>query len=167
MTHKRVVAAVISIWLFSVFLSFIKVSKNIVPSIVIVIIFSLCFICTTFIYCNVYKAVKHHTNQIQALQLQQDAQNGETTNFARLRKSAVCTFYVFLVFVICYLPGYCAMITKIIVSKPNTTVESFILYSWTLLFLNSSLNPIVYCWKMRHIRHAIMGILQNVIPSRN
>ena len=116
-----------------------------------------------FFYCKIFKVVKPHTNEIQ---VQQDAQNDETTNFARLRKSAAFSFYVFLVFVICYLPGYCAMITKIIVSEPNTTVESFILYSWTLLFLNSSLNPIVYCWKMRHIQHAIMGILQNVIPSQ-
>ena len=163
-THKRVVVAVISIWVFSVFLSIINISKNITNSLsmILVIVFSLCFICTAVIYYKIYIAVRRHTNQIQALQVQQESQNEEMTNFARLRKSAVGTFYVYLVFVLCYLPVYCMMITHIIVSKPDTVIDGFRLYSWTLLFLNSSLNPIVYCWKMRHIRHAIMDILRNI-----
>ncbi|KAL9957515.1 hypothetical protein ACROYT_G039154 [Oculina patagonica] len=41
------------------------------------------------------------------------------------------------------------------------------LYTLTLMFLNSSLNPVIYCWKMRHIRQAIMGILRTTFPRRN
>ena len=31
--------------------------------------------------------------------------------------------------------------------------EKVFLLSLTLVFLNSVLNPVIYCWKMRHIRH--------------
>ena len=154
MTHKRVVAVVISIWVLSAFLSLIMLW---IPKMIlfIVIIFGLCFISTTIIYYIIYLAVKRHTNQIQALQVQDVAQNGEMANVARQRKSAVSTFYVYLVFSVCYLPLHCTFIAYIIISGPNNILNSLLLYTQTLVFLNSSLNPIIYCWKMRHIRHRL------------
>ncbi len=169
-THKRVVAVVISIWVFSVFIPLFMTFTNITSKQAVftfIFIFSLCLISTTVIYYKIYEAVRRHANQIKALQVQQEAQNDEMANFARLRKPAVGTFYVYLVFVICYLPGYGSVITQTIVSEQNSTIVAFILYSWSLMFLNSSLNPFIYCWKMRHIRHAIMDILRNAFARPN
>ena len=38
-------------------------------------------------------------------------------------------------------------------------------YGLTLMFLHSSLNPLIYSWKMRHIRRAILTILQNILTD--
>ena len=47
------------------------------------------------LYCKIYLAVQRHRNQIQAFQVHQVAQNGETgENDATLRKFALGTFYV-------------------------------------------------------------------------
>ena len=164
-THRRVVAVVISIWVFSTLLSFMNNTQFVM--IVFAVILGLCFICITIIYLRIYFAVRRHTNQMQALQVQQELQNDEMTNFARSMKSAVATFYVYLVFVICYLPGFCSVISFIKATKPTSALNDFRLYSCTLIFLNSSLNPVIYCWKMRHIRHAIMDILRNIFPSQD
>ena len=32
------------------------------------------------------------------------------------------------------------------------------------LSINSSLNPLIYSWKMRHVWHVIMEILRNILP---
>ena len=32
----------------------------------------------------------------------------------------------------------------------------------TLVFVNSCLNPLIYCWKLRHIRRTIRMTLRNV-----
>ena len=32
-----------------------------------------------------------------------------------------------------------------------------------LIFLNSSLNPVIYCWRMRHIRRGIIDVLWNFL----
>ena len=50
---------------------------------------------------------------------------------------------------------------------PNVALKRFFLFSVTLIHLNSSLNPVIYCWKMRHIRHAIMDILRNMCWLKN
>ncbi|KAL9965791.1 hypothetical protein ACROYT_G029638 [Oculina patagonica] len=170
-THKRVVAVVISIWVFSAILSsktasFIPLDKSSV-SVVFAIVIGLCFICTTIIYCKIYLTVRRHTNQIQVLQIQQVSQNGEMVHVARLRKSAVSAFYIYLVFLACCLPEYCRLVLSIFIYPSTTFMERFYFYSWTLLFLNSSLNPVIYCWRMRNIRFAIMDMLRNMIPSQN
>ncbi|XP_078348022.1 adenosine receptor A3-like [Oculina patagonica] len=166
-THKRVVAGVISIWVLSIIFSLIYFwSPEETTNVVIIIISGLCIICTTIVYCIIYFVVRHHTNQMQALQVHHVDINGQMANFARQRKSTISTFCVYLVFLICYLPDYCAAIAYMI-SGSSIALKGLFLYLRTIVFLNSSLNPVIYCWKMRHIRHAIMDILQNILPSQN
>ena len=60
-----------------------------------------CIITTGLLYCMIYAAVRHHTNQIRALQVpEQVDQNGNMENTARLRKTAVATFYMYILFFI-------------------------------------------------------------------
>ena len=165
-TQKRVVTVVILIWVLCVSFSFIFIvsSKEIVY-IVILTIEGFCFIITTVIYCRMFFTVKHHRNQIQVQQVQvvHNVQYNESA--ARQRKSAVSTFYVFLVFLVCYLPEYCVLVQ--LISPPRTDLTGMLLYSHTLMFLNSSLNPVIYCWKMKHIRHAMTDVLRNIFPRQD
>ena len=85
-------------------------------------------------------------------------------NPLRLRKSAIGTFYVYLVFLVCYLPQTCRFIA-VVVSGSSIVTKALTYYCWTLIFLNSSLNPVIYCWKMKHIRRAVMDILRCIAPS--
>ena len=165
-THKRVVAVVISIMVFSSFTSsfpwWIQLHDRQTIYISIGIV---CLVINTILYCKIYSTVRHHRNKIQSLQVQQDeGQNREMmANIARLVKLAVGTFYVYLVFLLCYLPIICLNIVEII-SGPNITTGHIRHYSWTMVLLNSSLNPLIYCWKMRHIQHSVINIMQNIIP---
>ena len=166
-THKRVVAVIITIWVFSAFFSllYLWVSTNISHT-VFVISGVACLVVSAMLYLKIYFAARRHRNQIRALQVQQVAQNGQIANAARLRKSAVGIFYVYLVFLLCYLPQICNF-AVVAICDLSTSVKVFSMTSITLLFLNSSLNPVVYCWKMRHIRSAVFDMLRNVLPNRS
>ena len=88
-------------------------------------------------------------------------------NTTRLRKSAIGTFYIYFVFLICFFPLILTVVVSMVVEARFVTNLLFF-YAMTLAFFNSSLNPLIYCWKMRHIRHAIMDVLQNLfIVSQN
>ena len=166
-THKRVVVVVISIWILSVSMSlyFWHGSEKIALFIILTIL-GLCFICTTIVYCRIYLVVRRHKKRIQTMQVQAP-QNGETRNDARQRKSAVSAFYVYLVFLVCSLPEYCALVASNFLDASSLALHGFFLYSGTLIFLNSCLNPIIYYWKMRHVRHAIIDSLRNILSSCN
>ena len=161
MTHKRVVAGVIFIWVLSVFLSVMSLwVPPFIRSLFLCIVIVVGILLIAVVYIKIYLAVQRHQNQIQVLQIQQVAQTGEMANFASLIKSAIDTSYAYLVFLVCYLPYFITLTTLEILS-PSIALNRLYFFSLTLLFLNSSLNPVIYCWKMRHIRHAIMDILRN------
>ena len=165
-TRKRAVTAVILIWVLCVsFPLILMVRSEELTNVVVITISGFCFIITTIIYCRIYFTVRHHRNQIQIQQIQV-LENSQIESAARQRKSAVSTFYVYLVFLAYCLPEYCVAVARFI-SPPSTALSSLWVYSLTLVFVNSSLNPVIYGWKMGHIRHAMIDTLRNLFPRRN
>ena len=162
-THNRVVAVVISIWVFNAILSLIWLW---IPRNIIYVVFGIlefvCALTVALLSFKTYSTARDQINQIQEMELaaQQVAQNGEMANVERLRKFAMAAVYVCVMFMVCYLPNMCILWTIAIASQPvNIVIQS---YTLTLVFLNSSLNPLIFCWKMRHIRHAVINILRNL-----
>ena len=167
-THKRVIAAVISIWLLSaiisssVFWNPLRVSLRVIELVVVTV----CLILVVIVYWRIYIVLKRHKNQIQSLQIQevqQGVQNGDLSNFLKLRKSALGTFYVCVVFMICYLSFY--ILSFLLLSHPLNLISLYEarLYTTTLFFLNSSLNPVIYCWKMGPIRRTLMDVMRGIV----
>ena len=161
-THKRVAAVVISIWVLSAFWSSMALwVPNDIRSLFVSFGTVIGLLLTTVVYIRIYLAVRRHKNEIQALQVQNATHASEMANFASLVKSAIGTFYVFLVFLVCYLPIFICL-AAVATFGPNITLNRSWLFSCTLVFLNSCLNPVIYCWKMRHIRQKVMNLLQSM-----
>ena len=162
-THKRVVAVVISIWVFSIFLSLLTLWVPLdIYSLIFTVLGVVGIALTTLVYIRIFLAIRRHKNQIQALQVQQVAQTEEMANFASIIKSVVGIFYVYLVILICYLP-FLICLVAIKINGTSIVLKRYILFSVTLVYVSSSLNPVIYSWKMRHIRHAIMDIQRNIM----
>ena len=166
-THKRVAALMISIWIFSSFLSFLSLSwitPQKAKSIFLFTTVIFCIITTALFYWKIYLSARHHIIEINRLQVHHQAeQNSEVmANTARQRKFAVGAFYVFLLLLVCYLPMLCVSIADLNIGLRNTLIFLLLLNANTLVLLNSSLNPLIYSWKMRHIRPTIMNLLRNV-----
>ena len=167
-TKKRVNILVITIWLFSVFLilcaAVLVIPQNTV-SVIFLIIEYLCFVVTAWSSYNIYLTARHHNMQIQAqAQAQQDSQNNMV--IANRRKSAQSTLFIYVVFWACYLPQCVILIAlQFAQARQSTTFNEFFVFSSSLVLLNSSLNPVIYCWKMRYIRRPILNILQNIFRS--
>ena len=166
-THKRVIAAVISIWLFAI----ISSSVFWVPSLFIlrvikVVNMTVCLILVVIVYWRIYIVLKRHKIQIEGLQtqeVQQGVQNGDLSNFLKVRKSALGTFYVCVVFLICYLPHYILQFFSLAYPLSPISLKEVWPHTMTLVFLNSSLNPVIYCWKMGPIRRTLMDIMRGIV----
>ena len=167
-THKRVIAVVISIWVFCAVLSLIRfwIPRNIIYVVFGILAF-LCALTVTLLSFKTYSTARGEMIQIQEMELtiRHVAQNGEMANVERLRKFAMAAVYLCLVFIVCCLPNMCILWTIAFTSEPiNAVIKR---YTLTLVFLNSSLNPLIFCWKMRHIRLTVMNLLRSVYSSHN
>ena len=165
-THKRFIAAVISIWLLSAIISSSVFWNPLGVSLKVIqfVNMTVCLIVVVIVYWRIYIVLKRHKNQIRGLQIQevqQGVQNSDISNFLKLRKSALGTFYVCILFLICYLP-FC-ILSFFPVALPLISLYEAQLYTTTLVFLNSSLNPVIYCWKMRPIRRTVMDIMRGIV----
>ena len=90
------------------------------------------------------------------------------------KQIAVTTALLTLVLLICYLPAIVVYIVGYVF--PVLHANSFIYWSMALIELNSLANPLLYCFRNRQIRKAIIELLccctmpvvrRNAIPSHN
>ena len=167
-THKRVIAAVISIWLFSAVIcsELFWAPLAIISQVIRLVIMTVCFILVVIVYWRIYIVLKRHKNQIQDLQIQeaqQGVQNGDLSNFLKLSKSALGTFYVCIVFLPCYLPSNILLFFSLAPPLSPISLNEAWPHTMTLVFLNSSWNPIIYCWKMGPIRRTLMDIMRGIV----
>ena len=164
-THRRVEAVVISVWVLSAVLSLPRTgihsekANRIILAIIVFITLG-CLVAIAIIYVKLYVVLKHHIMQDQARNINLDSQTTVAIeDTARQKKCTVAIFYLYLTLLICYLPNACiALMVLVDASYPFEMIP----FSDALVYLNSSLDPLIYCWKMRQVRLAAMNILRNI-----
>ena len=157
-TARRLTTVLVSVWIIScVFpILYILFPKEIemVTGIIAIIGYALAIV----VYVRIYKVVKYHQNQIYS---QNQLQNAQTREAHRQRKSAYNSLFVSVVFLACYFPFFPCTILY----ETNTSEISFLVAqvaSVFLICLNSSLNPIVYCWRYREIREIVKSTVKKL-----
>ena len=168
-TQKRVMTVVISSWVLSgasFVLFWTKIPYHI-AYLVFVHIVGTCVVVSGILNCYIYALVRRHAHQIQSIQVHGNAQENasDVANSRRMRKSAFTTISVYLLFLLCYLPNI--PVWWFAASSPSLVAKVVNSYTITLYLLNSSLNPLIYCWKMRDIRQTIRNMMQNAFAARN
>ena len=107
-----------------------------------------------------YKIVRRHRLQIQS-QIQSFEDRIARTSIISFRKSAFNAFVVFIVLVICYYPFIVVSIVYFI-GKAGELKLGFLLSS-TVVFLNSALNPLLYCWRICDIRLVVLRMFRRLV----
>lgn len=74
---------------------------------------------------------------------------GNSISMIRLKRSATNTFVFYIILTLCYSPMY-IMLTVTLSMKAIWTKEWN--FSVTLVFMNSSINPFIFCWRLRKLR---------------
>ena len=167
-THKRAIAGVISFWLLSAFLPLFRFLGWFPENKIFILFVTIQFICliiSGLFYFKIFLALRQHAAQVQNVPVE-CGERIEAVNAARERKAAFGVFYVYLTFVACYLPQISFNIAAKIIDIERPNLEYKVnLHATNLLVLNSSLSPLIYCWKMRRIRQAMIDVLRK--PFQN
>ena len=167
-THKRAIAGVISFWLLSAFLPLFRFLEWLPENksfILFVTIQFICLIISGLFYFKIFLALRQHAAQVQNVPVE-CGERIEAVNAARERKAAFGVFYVYLAFVACNLPIICVNIAfRIDDERPILTYKLNLYTMVNFTLLSSCLNPLIYCWKMRRIRKAMINMLRK--PSQN
>ena len=158
-TPKRTVIALVFVWLTSCLAASVYISLPNNHDRVSDVLELVGLLVTTVAYIRIYKVVRYHQNQIQR---QCQVQNGQAMEVLRQKKSAINSLFVYVVFLACYVPYLCCTISLMV---DNYRTSFLIAYQVALflVLLNSSLNPIIYCWRYREIREIVKNIVRKIL----
>ena len=116
-------------------------------------------------YANIYFRLRHQLLHVQGHvhQRQQLPPNGvvpTALNVARYKKTVSIMAWVQLGLFACYSPFCIALISFHVEEEflGNSIFDFFL----CLLFFNSSLNPILYCWKIREVKQAVKDTIRQL-----
>ena len=158
-TTKRVEVIVGMLWLTSLLVTLVYVSLPNYNDIVGVVLEVVGLLMTSAAYFQIYKIARYHQNKIHSqCQVGNDV---ETLNKARVKRSAYNTFYVYAVFVVCYIPNvFCGILLNAFKLSMPFIIAFYI--TIFLIYINSSLNILVYCWRYREIREIVKATLKKI-----
>ena len=158
-TSRRIYIALTIIWITSGVAASIILTVPKHTNMVAAVIELAGLLFTTAVYFRIYKVVKYHRNEIQR-QLEQP--NTQAMDLLQEKKSAFNVLFVYAVYLTCYLPHLlCLMLMITIDERFSFLVAQQV--SILLIFFNSSLNPIVYCWRYREIRAIVKNTLKKML----
>ena len=153
-TLKRVYLITITFWVVSTASPTLRIFFNSITAsrMTHIVVVSLCLVASVFSYTTIFLTLRHHQNQVQD-HVQQPNQANQL-NIARYRKAVSTALWLQCMLVVCYLP-FVIFVALVIHAGPSSSVSLAWSYSSTFIYLNSSLNPILYCWKIDEVRQAV------------
>ena len=153
-TESRVKYTLTIIWLISFLVSGIDFWSERLHSFIVGLLFVICLLICTFSYIRVYRIVRRHQIQIRAQQRVVQISGAENNlNITRLKRSALSSFVFYIALIICYLPLY------VLLTFHGLSVKDYQIkweFANTAVFMNSSINPFLYCWRLRELRTAVV-----------
>ena len=155
-TKAPVIYALVTIWLTDALLSSIyfenwKASYIIMASGIVICVFF-----STLSSIRIYRVVRRRQLQIQDKQIaRQSYQFGLQLKLIPLKKSAINTFVFYIFILFRYIPKSLSLILSSFF--PTKWADNW-LFANTFVFYSSSVNPVLYCWRIRELRIAVLNL---------
>lgn len=161
MTPNRVVLTCVSLWFLSFLLSFLTFWKMNAYYFAAAVSIVICVFLSTFCYVRIYTIARRHLIQIQVQQQAVESSNAENNQTLQLStKSAKNTFIYFIVMLLCYTPLF---ISLIMLGISHIQLTSAWILAETVTFMNSSINPFLYCWRLPELRAAVVKTTKQML----
>ncbi|XP_022804420.1 adrenocorticotropic hormone receptor-like [Stylophora pistillata] len=159
-TIPRVYILIISCWVLSTFCSGLLLWNRVIFVFLVTVSCAVFLMMSTVIHVKIYRIVRHHRSVIQAQEQAIHSTNAEL-NMARFKKSAINTFLVYYFLMLCYLP-FAVACSLLILTDEKTDSPILWRVATTTVYVNSALNPFLYCWRLPAMRGPVLSLFKKI-----
>ena len=165
-TTPRVIFILVFIWILHFFVSCIRLVFNAIFTSVAYVLLGGYNVASIICYVNIYRVVRRHQSQIRIQQRAAQGSNKETSirNIAAMTYAALNTFVFYMCACFCYFPRVIYFLSRGVNSDPIDSNTPWV-FTATLIFANSAINPLLYCWRLRELRIAVKSTLAKISCS--
>ena len=156
LTLKRTRILTATFWIISVASGSFYVTHTQISVLYAIILILSCSVISIASYTKIFRTLSHYQAEVQ----------DQTTalNMERYRKAVSSALWVQLTLVVCYAPKLIILVVKIYRKK---TYSSHVLVingiTSILTYFNSTLNPFLYCWKIKEVRQAVKQTIRQAL----
>ena len=163
-TLRRTYVIIIFLGVVSIVVSMMSLWNYLISSWYSYTVIPLCLVTSISSYTRIFLTLRHHQTQVQD---NIQGQQNQTTHFhiARYKKAVSSAMWLQLTLVLCYLPYN--VVGALSIQTERLTPSFYLARQCTntLVYLNSSINPIIYCWKIREVRQAVKDTIRQLLWS--
>ena len=158
-TLRRTYLTVITLWVLPAVFSTMWFWNPLITLWYGIIGIPLCLLIAIFSYTKILLTLRHHNTQIHN-HAQQSNQTNQL-NIVRYKKAVSTAIWLQLTLVPCSLPYGVA--SAFVTNGKRSSVSYAWIYATTLVLSNSSINPLLYCWKLEEVRQAVKDTIRQVL----
>ena len=166
-TLRRVRAVVVCFWFLSGVLNGWKIGAMTpgAPFITVRAFMLMSLLISVFSYMKIYLRLRHYQLQVQGHVQQAQPPNGGAAplNIARYKKTVSSIAWVQFALLVCYLPFIVASMLIVYEKLLGSAVGiAYFRVALSIIYLNSSVNPILYCWKIREVKKSAKDTIRQL-----
>lgn len=128
---------------------------------------SVLFIVNAVLYFKIYRIVRRH--QLQISHQRASTSVGDETIQANSRSNNYffSSLYLYVIYLLCMVPFLCISVLYSIVRNPYSALIVHMVgeVSTTIVFVNSSLNPLLFSWRLKDVRAAVKRTLNHILSK--
>ena len=163
---RRVCTAIGCFWLICISAGLLSCIWSVcIVFIVGFIVIVLSVVISVFFYTKIYLRLQQHETQVEHVHQGKPNREGNALIITQYKKTVYSIAWVQLAMVVCYVPFIISTINKSIKGWRSVSVDIVWASAITLFYLNSSLNPALYCWKIMEVRQAVKDTVRHLCCS--
>ena len=116
------------------------------------VVILLCVVVSTLCYGKICRTLRVQSMKVRATVSEGQPNESSQLHVERYKKSVSSALWVHFTLLVCYLPYSIVSGLKAITGDTFAVAHGF---TATLIFFNSSVNPVLYCWRIREVRQAV------------
>lgn len=166
-TNRRVSKVVLFIWLccVTVSISVLFVQSDKYWTFLPLPMLLLSLLVTAVCYLQIFSILRRHQRQIQATERVLSQPKTTSIDLKKYKKSALTMAYVVILFICSNIPFLTAMVVRVVIGY-NSNVKLAYEIGCTVMYINSTLNPILYLVRMKDVRRAAFTLIGRVFSAQ-
>lgn len=160
-TLRKVILLLIAYWILAIIWACTEILNETLNRVLGTVAILSCVVITLVCYQRIYKGLRRQAALIQ-VQYQPTTNQNSSSSFSvgEYKRTVGNMVWVYCCLLVCYVPYYLNLIlliafdSRALVLAKNVT--SIVIYS------NSSLNSVIYCWKIKEIRKESLAIYHSI-----
>ncbi|KAJ7340341.1 hypothetical protein OS493_003081 [Desmophyllum pertusum] len=170
MTPCRIREVIAVLWISCLSFPLGRLVSSSIPMILSSVVFLIFLVIPSYAVYKIYRFLKQHEIQISSQFSNPFAKNSNMVGFNVLQyKRSVSTLLcVYFALLVCFLPSVAVTVAWVTADQSGKLrliqVGNF---SLTFIMFNSTLNPFLYCWRIREVRKLTKSLLKKLFSCAN